>query len=372
MTTSFVAAQPERDHTLVVIFLRGGADGLTLAPPLEDDGYHNARPQLRIRKGDALPLNDQFGLHPDLAPLLPFYHAGQLALIHAVGSEDTTRSHFEAQDLMEQGGPAGGGWLGRYLRQTPRAGSNPLAAVALGTSAPESLRGAPASVVLDSLDAFSFGDSGAEYLSRLETLYQKDSSDLGRIGCDALTAVHKIQELGKSTYSPSAGAVYVADTLGQELRRVAQLITSGVGMEAATIDLDGWDSHFAQSPLIGPLMRSLASNLAAFATDLGPRLDRVSVVVMSEFGRRVFENASFGTDHGRGGVMFTLGGGVRGGAVYGEWTGLGADALEGPGDVPVTTNYRDVLAAVLQRCGGMQDLASVFPGFPVTPLALYA
>ena len=372
MSTSFATAEKTQEHTLVAIFLRGGADGLSLVPPLDDDGYHRARPQLRVSKSDALVLDDRFGLNPHLAALHPLYKDGYLAVVHAVGSEDDTRSHFEAQDLMEQGGPAGGGWLGRYLRQAPRAASNPLAAVALGTSAPDSLRGAPASVVLDSFETFSFGDGGSDYVMRLDQLYQRDDGELGQVGRDALTAVRKLQALSHSAYVPTPGASYTDDDFAQGLQRIAQLVKSGVGMEAATLDLDGWDSHFAQGLLIDPRMRSLSQNLAAFARDLGPSLEHVTTVVMSEFGRRVFENASFGTDHGRGGVMFVLGGGVRGGTVYGRWPGLGAEVLEGPGDVPVTTNYRDVLAAVLRQTSGLEDFAAVFPDFAISPVAMYA
>lgn len=372
MTATFVTTSEETQHTLVVVFLRGGADGLTMVPPRDDDGYHRARPQLRVDARDTLRLDDRFGLNPHLAPLHPLYLEGHLAVVHAVGSEDDTRSHFEAQDLMEHGGHAAGGWLGRYLRNLPRAASSPLAAVALGTAAPKSMRGAPASVVLDSFDTFAFGDDGAAFLAQLEQLYARDRSELAQVGRGALTAVRKLQELSHAAYRPANAAAYTNDDFGDGMARIAQLVKSGVGVEAATIDLNGWDSHFAQAPLIHPKMRILSANLAAFTQDLGPALNRVTVVVMSEFGRRVFENASFGTDHGRAGLMFVLGGGIRGGRVYGEWPGLDSGVLEGPGDVPVTTNYRDVLAPILQRCGGLHDVSPVFPDFTLSPRAMYA
>ncbi|MEO6445364.1 MAG: DUF1501 domain-containing protein [Gemmatimonadaceae bacterium] len=369
-TSGALTVAPDESQTLVVVFLRGGADGLSLVPPVGDDGYHRARPRLRVTEAAAPSLDERFALHPRLAALHPLYARGEMAVVHAVGSEDTTRSHFEAQDLMEHGGVMGGGWLGRFLRARSATGSRALAAVAFGTALPEAMRGAPAATVLRSLDDFTLGDGGAALTASLAGLYERDGGILAAPARDSLRALERLRSLRGTTYRPQHGATYGADDFSQSLQQVAQLIKSGVGLEAVSVDLGGWDSHFAQGTLIEPLMMRLADGLSAFCADLGPRLATTSIVVMTEFGRRVEENASLGTDHGRASVMLVLGGGVRGGQVYGEWPGLDPGALDGPGDLPVRTNYRDVLAAVLARHGGGRVLDRVFPGHAVRALPL--
>ncbi len=365
-----VAAVPDLERTIVVVFLRGGADGLALVPPVGEDAYHLQRPRLRVDPRQAPRLDDRFSLHPMLAPLHALYERGEMAVVHAVGSEDTTRSHFEAQDLMEHGGVLGGGWLGRFLRYRPAEGSRALAAVAFGTRLPECLRGAPAATVLRSLDDFTLGDGGARMVASLEALYRADGGAFAGAARDTVRALERLEALRRTPYRPSAGVTYAADELAQGLQQVAQLIKARVGLEAVSIDVGGWDSHFTESVLIEPLMARLAAGLSAFCADLGPALARASVVVMTEFGRRVAENASLGTDHGRGSVMLVLGGGVHGGRVAGPWPGLGADVLEGPGDVPVRTNYRDVLLPVLHRHGATPVAGRVFPGHVADPVTI--
>lgn len=368
-----VSLPAEEERTLVVVFLRGGADGLALVPAVGDDAYHVARPRLRVRRDEAhATLDNVFALHPRLAPIHSLYAAGEMAVVHAVGSEDTTRSHFEAQDLMEHGGVTGGGWLGRFLRYRPASGSRALAAIGFGTRFPEVLRGAPATTVLRSLDDFSLGDGGGAMLRSLEGLYRAEGGALGSAARDTVRALARLEGIRGSPYRASNGAQYAGDDLAQSLKQAAQLIKARVGLEAVSIDVSGWDSHFTQGTLIEPLMSQLALALLAFRHDLGDEMSRVTVVVMTEFGRRVAENASLGTDHGRGSVMFVLGGGVRGGHVYGRWPGLGADVLEGPGDVAVTTNFRDVLAPVLARHGVKDEavMLRIFPGYEVRGVAL--
>lgn len=354
--------------TLVVVFLRGGADGLNMVVPVEDDGYYAARPQIGVPKRETVPLDGFFALHPRLAPLRRLYDDGTLTLVHGAGSEDTTRSHFEAQDFMEHGGAVAGGWLGRYLRLRPNTGG-PLAAVAIGKTPPEALRGAPASVALESFEDFAVPAGFRELRGGLERLYRREGGNLGAAGCDTLDALDRVETMRKTPYRPRDGAAYPADAFGRGLLQIARLIKARTGLEAACIDLDGWDSHFAQATLMNPLMESLATGLLAFRQDLGPDLARTTVVVMSEFGRRVRENASFGTDHGRGGVMFVLGGGIRGGRIIAPWEGLREGALEGPGDLPVRINYRDVLSPILLR-HGPAPLDRVFPGHAVRSLDL--
>jgi len=348
------------NQTLVVLFLRGGADGLDLVPPVGDDDYHRARPTLAVRARDAIRLDDRFGLHPELAELEPLFRDGLLAVIHAVGSDDATRSHFSAQDLAEQGAPsAAGGWVGRWLRR--RGGDGPLAAVAIGPALAESLRGAPAASTLRSLADLCGAAQGLH--GPLAGLYAADPL-LAQSAHDAVAAAHRLAGLRTR---PAAGADYPSDDpCGPGLADIAALIKAEVGLRAACLDLAGWDSHFVQATVLASRRRTLARGLAAFARDLGPRLATTSVVVMSEFGRRVGENASRGTDHGRGGVAFVLGGGTPGG-LHCRWPGLAHSVLDGPGDLPMVHHLRDVIAPVLRR-HGEEDPAAVFPGVAIEAL----
>jgi uncharacterized protein (DUF1501 family) len=353
----------DQRRTLIVVFLRGAADGLSLVAPLTDDNYYQARPYLGIKPADAVKLDGFFGLHPLLKPLQQPYQEGQLAIIHAAGSEDTTRSHFEAQDLMEHGGIASGGWLGRFLRYGSPTAASALAAIAAGSVIPEALRGAPAVTPLQSFEQFTLGTNVAGLTQQLRRLYAAQQGALAAAGRTTLAALERLEKLRGATYHPDHEAIYTDDDFAQRLQQIAQLIKARVGLEVATVDLGGWDSHFTQNVIIEPLMQRLALGLRAFYQDMGAAMAEVSVVVMTEFGRRVQENSSFGTDHGRGSVMFVLGGGVKGGRVVGRWPGLHRDMLEGPGDLAVVHNYRNVLAPVLRRHGVARQLDVVFPNF---------
>jgi len=272
------------------------------------------------------------------------------------------RSHFEAQDLMERGAEdVGGGWLGRWLRERRRRGARPgaLAAVALEEALPESLRGAPRATPIGTLDEAP--DLHPPLREALGTLYALDP-ELSAPARNASEAAEVLAGLEPA----DARAGYPEGPFGEGLARIAGLVLADVGLQAACLDLPGWDSHFVQAALLDPLMERLGRGLAAFADQLGQRLDTTSVVVMTEFGRRLHENAAAGTDHGRGGAMLVLGGGVRGG-VSGRWPGLAPEALVGPGDVAVANDYRDVLAGVLSRHGDF-DAGRVFPGHSARPL----
>ena len=373
-----LSTNPDDQRTLVVIFLRGAADGLTLVAPVEDDNYHKFRPRLAVKRSDAVPLDGIFGLHPNLRPLEAAWKEGDLAIAHGAGGESDTRSHFEAQDLMEHGGLAAGGWLGRFLRARGPSGG-PLSAVALAPTLPEMLSGAPSAAAIQSIGEFALGkELKPEFPRELERLYalEQESQPLGAAlraaAVSTFEAIHRIESIDVKA-APANGASYdEKDDFAQGLRQIALLIKANLGLDAASLDLGGWDSHFTQQTLIEPLMRRLANGLAAFRTDLGARMATTSVVVMTEFGRRVAENASFGTDHGRGGAMFVMGGGVKGGRVLGGWPGLKAELLDGPGDLPVWNNYRNVLAPILERHGAAAgSLAKVFPNFALNPVALY-
>lgn len=370
MGQTFITANRDARRTLVVVFLRGGADGLNMVAPLQDDGYYHARPRIAISRSEAAPLDGFYGLNPQLKDLLPCYRDGALAIIHAAGSEDSTRSHFEAQDLMEHGGLAGGGWLGRFLRAQAASAGGPLAAVAVGKAVPESLRGAPATV-FQSLDDFSLGADPQPLLKALGRLYRAEPDQVGRAGAYTLEAAQQLAALRTSLYQPANGARYGSDSFSQGLLQIARLIKARVGLSVASLDLNGWDSHFGQATIMDPLMARLAKGLAAFYQDLGQEMETTTLVAMTEFGRRLEENSAFGTDHGRGSVMFVLGGGIKGGRVLGHWPGLSREVLEGPGDLPVVNNYRNVLAPILARHDASDALGQIFPGFDLAPLDLY-
>ncbi|MGO8671657.1 MAG: DUF1501 domain-containing protein [Capsulimonadaceae bacterium] len=384
--------QEPPDRVLVTIFLRGGADGLSLVAPYCEDRYYALRPTIGIAApGDGrasasdrlIDLDGFYGLHPALAPLLPLYRAGQLAFIHACGSGDETRSHFEAMATMERGldredGPASG-WLARHLESAPWENRTPLRAVALGALIPDSLRGAVGVTALDRIDDIRLVDvfSGANGAIRahLARMYGSDrpaGDPLSAAGSEALAVLREIEDIVPAAGPPASGARYPDDELGAGLRQTSLLIKSRLGTEVAALDHVGYDTHVTQGSAQGALagqLRSLGSSLAAFAADLGPHWARVTVVVLSEFGRRVEENSGAGTDHGHAGVMMVLGGdSIAGGRVHGRWPGLGA--LDGPGDLVATTDYRNVLAEVLARRIGNNDLSAVFPGLDYRPLGV--
>jgi uncharacterized protein (DUF1501 family) len=364
-----ISTDKDASPVLVNVFLRGGADGLHLVPPVEDDAYYRARPTIAVKRSEVLPLDGRFGLHPDLAPLHPLYQSGELAIVHQCGTAEESRSHFEAEDYLHHGGFQGGGWLGRFLHLTRTPADGPLTAVSIGSAVSDSLRGA-AAVSLRSLDEFTLPDEDPALRGQLAALYGRSGGALGAAGAQTIAALDRIESIRKSTAGPQPGAGYGNDEFSAGLSLVARLIRARVGLRAATIELGGWDSHFTQLTLTGVLMRRLAAGLAAFHRDLGRDVPHVHVVVMSEFGRRVCENVSLGTDHGRAGVMFVMGGGAKGGKVLSDWprSGLIDSALESPGDLPVRHATHHVLTPVLKRVRRDVDMAKVFPGLPAGEL----
>ena len=370
-----------RGDVLVCVFLRGAADGLNIIVPHGNDDYYNARPTLAIPRPDDLHSGKQartadldgfFGLHPALAPLLPTWQAGHLAAVQAIGSPDESRSHFLAMELMERGleaqdGPATG-WLGRHMATLDTGNSSPLRGVSIGEMVTRALRGPVPATALRSIADFHLGGDPqaiAEMQSALATLYNLgDPLDApAQEAMDTLAAVNALDPWG---YRPTNGAVYPDDEFGLGLRQVAMLIKAQVGLEVACLDVGGWDTHIAQGGsegLMANLLGSLAQGLHGFYEDLAPHANRLLVVVMSEFGRRLKENGGFGTDHGHGGLMLLLGGNVTGGKIYGQWPGLAPEQLVGPGDLAVTTDYRDVLAEVVARRLNNPNLNAVFPGY---------
>jgi len=379
----FAAEEREGRDVLVVVFLRGGADALSLvAPYAEGRHYYDARPRLAVpepgRPGGGLDLDGRFALHPALAPLHELYREGALALVHAAGSPHDTRSHFDAMQYMEFGVPGNKtvrtGWLGRHLALTARAaGGSPFRAVGMGDVVADALRGPVTPLALRSIAAFHLrGRTGdeARLLGALRTAYVAPAA--AGLQPVARSVWSSLQTMERVARGPSGRGGYPEGAFGEGLAQVARLIKARVGLEVATVDLDGWDTHEEQGTLDGGFAAAaaeLAGGLAAFYADLGPEARRVTLVAMSEFGRRVEQNASNGTDHGHGGVLWLLGGGVRGGRVYGRWPGLAPAALD-RGDLAVTTDFRDVLAEVVRKRLGNPETDQVFPGHTPHPLGL--
>lgn len=381
-----VAAAPAIEdagrHTLIVVFLRGGADTMNLVVPYADDGYYKARPTIAIKppgadadKGRALRLDDHYGFHPALQPLHEKFTEGRLAIVQGVGTDNSTGSHFECQDQMEHGDSmvgtaAGGGWLGRFLRERSSARLGPLSAVAIGTALPESLRGAPVASVMQSLDEIAMrtpsGKSEAA-AAVLSALYGADVTVLGQQGRETLDLFKRVTALQQGSYVPSNGAKYPRDTFGDGMREIARLIKARVGLEVACIDLGGWDTHFFQGTtdsFQAARAKVLAEGLAAFDSDLRSERSSYTVMVTTEFGRRIYENASLGTDHGRGFALMTLSDRIRGGRILGQWPAVVEnDSPAGPGGMKIEHDYRSVFTEVLQGAMGLRKADSVFPDF---------
>ncbi len=367
---------------IVSLFLRGGADALTLCVPYAERNYYNLRPTLAIQPPDAgganraLDLDGAFGFPPALEPLLEAYRAGDLLVVHACGLENPTRSHFEAMHFMEvgRGDPPASlytGWLGRHLQATaPTLRDGVLRAVGIGAGLQRTLVGGPLTVPVR--DPAEFGLEGRSRRAReaaLEVMYAVAGEPLQTTAVNTFRTIDLLDDIDFRGYQPAGGAAYPDDEFGYALRSTAALIKAEVGVEAVAIDLGGWDTHDFQGPVEGHmagLMGSLAAGLGAFHQDLfAGGVENVVVVAMSEFGRHAFENASGGTDHGHGGLMLVLGGAVAGGRVLTDWPGLGDGQLYEGQDLEITIDYRDVLTEILTRRLGNPDYRTVFddPGY---------
>jgi uncharacterized protein (DUF1501 family) len=355
--------------TLVVLSLHGGFDGLTAIAPIGDPDYYRARPTIGLPKSQVIAGDGTFGLHPALAPLLPLWQSGKLAAVHAMGQPNPTRSHFAAMEAMENAAPGTSirsGWLDRMLGGTGATG--PLAGVSVGGAMPSRLLAGPVPAVsMSKIDSFTLaGDAKRPLAAALRQLYADAPPLLAGPALAADKALTATAPLKAAAYTPANGAVYPDTDLGLALRDVARLIKAKIGLATAAVDCGDWDMHDALGTAVkGQRMydnlTDLAQALAAFATDLGPAgLGSVTLLTISEFGRRVQENASRGADHGHGNAMLLLGGGVRGGKVYAKWPGLSPDALVA-GDLAATTDYRAVIGEILQKRCGFGSLTDVFP-----------
>ena len=417
MRSVYASAPGTKRKTMVVIFQRGACDGLNTVIPYADSGYFKARPSISVpapgggRQGSALDLDGHFGLHPALEDLMPLYKEGQLGVVHAIGWPDLTRSHFDAQDFMESGTPGlkstADGWMNRCSGSLGKTDSR-FRAVALTQTLPRVLRGASPAVALARIDDFRVREDiemsegsgmmlrgrrerrgpyarpadpqgpnpdprkpGDDSSAAFEKLYAESANDiLGKAGRETFEAIEALKVADPSKYQPREGVSYPRGRLGESLKQMAQLIKADLGVELAFVDVGGWDHHTAEGAATGQLanlLRQLGGSMAAFHRDLGDRMNDVVVMTMTEFGRTVRENGNRGTDHGHGGVSFVLGGPVRGGRLYGKFPKLSEENLFEGRDLPVTTDFRDLVGEILQRHMGLTDLAKVFPNYPVKP-----
>ena len=362
---------------LVVLFQRGAADGLNVVVPYREKNYYAMRPSIAIKENEVLDLDGFFGLHPSLRSFKPLYDAGHLAVIHAAGSTDMTRSHFDAQDFMESGTPGvkvtEDGWLNRAL-QDERVSGKPSAfrAVALGTQVPRTLQGKLPAIAISNVNDFSVAGRGAQTNSisnAFQAMYDESTDAvLHGTGQETFEAVKMLKSADPAKYKPANGVVYPNTGFGNSLKQIAQLMKANLGVEAAFSDIGGWDTHQNQGAANGQLanrLKEFSDSIAAFWEDMGADSENITLVTLSEFGRTARQNGTGGTDHGHANVMFVLGGTVKGGKVYGKWPGLANEQLNEGRDLAVTTDFRRVLGEAAYKTLGAKDMEKVFPGAKV-------
>jgi len=380
--TAFAQGRSGRAKQLIAIFQRGAVDGLSVIVPFGEGDYYRARPSIAIgRPGSgetaAIDLDGFFGFNPWLRSLKRLWDARQLAIIHACGSPDATRSHFDAQDYMETATPGvkstSDGWLNRYLQARHDEAATPFRAVALTPQLPRMLQGGATALALSQIGQFRIRAGHASDLvgASFEAEYAAAADRvLNGTGREAFDAIKMLKIADPAKYQPDNGADYPRGPFGQALKQIAQLTKSNVGLEVAFADLGGWDTHVNQGAAQGQLANRLddfARSIAALVADLGDRMEDTVVLTMSEFGRAVNENGNRGTDHGHGNAMMVIGGGVKGGHVYGKWPGLAVERRYEGRDLAVTTDFRDVFGEIVVRHLGVNDPRSIFPGYAVSP-----
>ncbi len=378
--TANAEGRTTRTKQLIAIFQRGAVDGLSVVVPFGDEEYYRARPGIAIarpRSGEAaaIDLDGFFGFNPRLEPLKPLWDDRALAIVHACGSPDATRSHFDAQDYMETATPGvkstSDGWMNRYLqvrKDASAAVSTPFRAVSLTQQLPRTLQGTAPALAMNQIGQFGIRGGPAAGAS-FEAQYAAAADRvLGGTGREAFDAIRMFKAVDPAGYQPENGAEYPRSPFGQALRQIGQLTKAGVGLEVAFADVGGWDTHVNQGASQGQLANRLGDfgrSLAALVTDLGSRMADTVIVTMSEFGRAVGENGNRGTDHGHGNAMMVIGGGVRGGRVFGEWPGLAPEKRYQGRDLAVTTDFRDVFGEIVVRHLGVGDPRPIFPGYAI-------
>jgi len=364
-----------RNKRLVVIFQRGAADGLNIVVPHGEPQYYAMRPSINIPRKAGLDLDGFFALHPSLSSFQSLWQQRHLAIVHAAGSPDTTRSHFDAQDFMESGTPGikstEDGWLNRCLHATPDSEKkSAFRAIALGPSLPRILSGSEPAVAMNNINDFTIGGRSQKtspLANTFEAMYDHSLDSLMHgSGQETFDAVKMLKSADPAKYKPAPGADYPRGRFGDSLRQLAQLVKADLGVQVAFADISGWDHHVNEGSTEGQManvLREFSQSLGAFWTDLGDLGEDTVIVTMSEFGRTARENGSRGTDHGHANVMFVLGGPVKGGRVYGRWPGLDQSQLYEGRDLALTTDFRQVLGEAVSRHMGNKNLAAVFPGF---------
>jgi uncharacterized protein (DUF1501 family) len=380
--TANAQGRTARAKQLIAIFQRGAVDGLNVVVPFGDSEYYRARPGIAIarpRSGGetAIDLDGFFGLHPRLEPLKALWDNRALAIVHACGSPDATRSHFDAQDYMETATPGikstPDGWLNRYLqakKDEAAAAATPFRAVSLTPQLPRMLQGTAPALAVNQISQFGIhgGQSaGASFEAQYAAATDRALSGTGH---EAFDAIRMLKTVDPARYRPENDAEYPRGPFGQALRQIAQLTKAGVGLEVAFAEVGGWDTHVNQGASQGQLANRLGDfgqGLAALVADLGSRMADTVILTMSEFGRAVGENGNRGTDHGHANAMLIAGGGVRGGNVFGRWPGLAPEKRYDGRDLAVTTDFRDVFGEVVVRHLGVGDPRSIFPGYPINP-----
>ena len=375
------AQQVGRGKALVVVFQRGAMDGLNAVIPFKDRAYYSLRQSIAIAEpasgeNRAIDLDGFYALHPALAPLKSIYDKGHIAIVHAAGSPNNTRSHFDAQDYMEIGTPGikstADGWLNRYLNEKKKDES-PFRGVAVTPQLPRILVGSAPALTLSSIEEFRLRNEAMA--GSLQRLYATTADSLFRFsGQNLFAAMNDLKQV--QTKIPASSERYPNGRLGAGLGQIARLIKANVGLEIAFTEIEGWDTHVNQGGATGQManrLKELAEGLAAFYRDIGDRMDDVVLLTMSEFGRTARENGNRGTDHGHANVMFALGGAVRGGKVYGRWPGIAPELLYEGRDLNLTTDFRSVCGEVIARHLGQKDLSRIFPEFRApAPVGLIA
>ena len=380
----------DRRKTLVCLFMRGAADGLSIVVPHGEPELYRARPGIGIPRDQVVDLDGFFGLHPALSPIAPMFKQGHLAIVHACGSPSNSRSHFDAMDYMESGSPddrtVHDGWLARAAKLTgSKQVDAPFRAIAIGSGMPRSLQGDQAALAIPDLKSFGIYETVAPNNNKVksaaaptqglaggfEALYDSAAIDaLHGTGRESFEALRALKGINAKSYTPEHGAVYPQGKLGESFKQIAQLIKANVGVEIAFTEAGGWDTHANQSqpgsPSQGALatrLKDVAESLAAFYADLGDRMSDVVVLTMSEFGRTVKQNGTGGTDHGHASCFFALGGPIKGGKVYGDWPGLATEQLYESRDLAMTTDFRSVFGEVACKHLGVTNVANLFPNF---------
>ena len=383
---AFAQSHNSTRDVLVSIYQRGGADGLSLCAPVGDADYYapTVRPTIALPRPDStdpnksVSLDGFFAFPKAMSSLMGAYNAKNLLVVHATGSIDPTRSHFDAQRFMEAGVPEDAsvstGWLGRHLGTVaPLSASAPLRALSLNYAVPLTLAGADKTLPIPNPGNFGlYGNSRTELAREqwLSTDYHQGSDPVKSAADNTLNTIALLKKIDFANYKPAGGAVYPTTSFGNGLRAAAALIKAQVGVEAIHIDIGGWDTHSGENPINGylaNLMKDYADSIAAFHADIfSGTVKNVTLISMSEFGRNVRENASKGTDHGHGNCMFVMGDSVAGGRVLSKWPGLHQDELYQGQDLQVTTDHRDILAEIVQKRLDNMALSFIFPNFTPT------